>query len=501
MKNKVQLVTYVDRLGGSRIDELEALLLGPLKGLFGGVHLLPFFYPIDGADAGYDPIDHTVVDRKLGSWVDVKRLGNSFDLTADLIANHVSIKSPQFIDFFNRGFESSYADMFDLYSAVFPEGASPEELSAIHRTRPQDPFRDITLGDGTDVRLWTSFTAEQVDINVMSDEGWQYLCSILHRFAECGVKLVRLDAIGYAIKTAGTSCFMTRQTYAFIGKLSAKVRELGMESLLEIHSHYSHQLEIARHVDRVYDFCLPPLVLHTLFSGNPRALKEWLKVSPQNCVTVLDTHDGIGVADSEGLLTAKQIDSLTQRVHENSRGASVLASGEQSSNIDMHQLNCTFFDALARNGKDYLIARMVQFFCPGIPQVYYVGLLAGQNDIDLLKRTNVGRDINRHYYSKKEVNLAIEHPVVAALFQLIRFRNTCSAFNGTFRLVPTQEHELGMVWENGVNYARLLVDFSTRRYQIQWGSDSIHDSVTDVMKMSFDSGEILSTVHEASVRC
>ena len=112
MKNQVQLITYVDRLSGGGLAKLEAALQGPLRGLFGGAHLLPFYDPIDGSDAGFDPSDHSQVDSRLGDWNDIKSLSKTVDLMADLIVNHVSSKSPQFRDFEQHGSASRYAGMF-----------------------------------------------------------------------------------------------------------------------------------------------------------------------------------------------------------------------------------------------------------------------------------------------------------------------------------------------------------------------------------------------------
>src|SRR5512136_2330301 len=112
MKNQVQLITYVDRLSGGGFRALESLLEGPLTGVFGGAHLLPFFDPIDAADAGFDPVDHTRVDPRLGTWDDVRALGATVELVADLIVNHISSSSPQFLDFSRNGARSPYAGMF-----------------------------------------------------------------------------------------------------------------------------------------------------------------------------------------------------------------------------------------------------------------------------------------------------------------------------------------------------------------------------------------------------
>jgi len=136
MRNAVQLVTYVDRLGGGGIAELAALLRGPLRSLFGGVHLLPFFFPIDGADAGFDPIDHTHVDPRLGSWADIRSLAADLDVMADLIVNHISSRAPQFLDFLRQGPESVHEGLFLTAEAVFPRGLTAAELNAIYRPRP-----------------------------------------------------------------------------------------------------------------------------------------------------------------------------------------------------------------------------------------------------------------------------------------------------------------------------------------------------------------------------
>ena len=151
MKNQVQLSTYVDRLSGGGFRELQALLIDPpLAGLFGGVHLLPFFWPLDGADAGFDPIDHAKVDPRLGSWDDVRALSERTDLMADLIVNHVSNRSPQFTNFLEHGNASSYAFMFLTYGRVFPDGAIEAELQKIYRPRPGLPFTKMRLDDGTE---------------------------------------------------------------------------------------------------------------------------------------------------------------------------------------------------------------------------------------------------------------------------------------------------------------------------------------------------------------
>ncbi len=446
---------------------MNRLLAGPLSGVFGGAHLLPFFTPIDGADAGFDPTDHTEVDTRLGTWKDVQALGGTIELVADLIVNHISSSSPQFLDFSKKGPASQYAGMFLTLDRVFPQGARESDLLGIYRPRPSLPFSPVTLSSGERKLLWTTFNPEQVDIDVRHSQAEAYLDSILRKFQAAGIKMIRLDAVGYAIKKPGTSCFMIPETFEFIADLTGKARTLGIEVLVEIHSHYLKQIDIARRVDRVYDFALPPLVLHALFQNDSRPLAHWLSISPRNAVTVLDTHDGIGVIDvgadadgTPGLLSPEEIDNLVETIHQRSRGQSQKATGAAASNLDLYQVNCTFLDALGGREAEYLIARALQFFAPGIPQVYYVGLLGGTNDMDLLARTGVGRDINRHYYSVAEIETALRQPLVQKQMELIRLRNTHPAFEGDFQVEAPTENRIAIRWESGKHCIRLHVDLS-----------------------------------------
>jgi len=480
MKNQVQLITYVNRFGGENLAHLNELLTGPLQGVFGGVHLLPFFHKIDGADAGFDPIDHTQVDARLGDWSDIKRLSRDVDVMADVIVNHMSSESPQFLDYSKKGAKSDYNGLFLTMDSVFPQGASEKDFLNVYRPRPGMPFTVTTLANGERRLLWTTFTSQQIDIDVHHPAGKAYLDTILQSLSDSGVTMVRLDAVGYAIKKAGKNCFMMPETFEFIAEFAARARELGLEVLVEIHSYYKRQIEIAKKVDWVYDFALPPLVLHALEFGRSGPLLNWLGQRPNNAVTVLDTHDGIGIIDigadaadragNPGLVPPHELDELVERMHRNSQGQSRKATGAAASNLDLYQVNCTFFDALARNEAAYLVARAIQFFVPGIPQVYYVGLLAGHNDMALLERTQVGRDINRHYYPRDEVLQAMETPVVSRLIELIRLRNTHPAFNGQFSSAAPAEHLLVMTWTSGVHVARLEVNLKDKTGVVKYSS-------------------------------
>ena len=207
--------------------------------------------------------------------------------------------------------------------------------------------------------------------------------------------------------------------------------------------------------------------LHALFQRDPHPLARWLSISPRNAVTVLDTHDGIGVIDVgadangiPGLLSPAEIDNLVETIHQRSQGQSKQATGAAARNLDLYQVNCTFLDALGGRATDYLIARALQFFAPGIPQVYYVGLLGGTNDMELLARTGVGRDINRHYYTAAEIEAALKRSFVQKQIQLMQLRNTHPAFAGEFQVDVPAENMIRIQWRLKEHWTKLRVDLS-----------------------------------------
>ena len=326
--------------------------------------------------------------------------------------------------------------MFLTMSDIFPNGASEEDLARIYRPRPGLPFTLMRLGN--EARLvWTTFTSAQVDLDIRQTLTWSYLTSVIDQLTASGVSIIRLDAVGYAGKVAGTNCFMTDDTMDFVSRLRDYCHKRGALVLLEVHGHFGQQIEIAQHTDLVYDFALPPLALHAILACDPGPLAHWLEVRPRNAVTVLDTHDGIGIIDAgpndlrpsdPGLLNETQIARLVESIHANGGEASRRATGAAVSNLDLYQVNCTFFDALGRDDHRYLLARAIQLFIPGLPQVYYVGLMAGVNDLNLFQETRVGRDVNRHRYSCSEIEHELSRPVVRAQVGLLRLRREHPAF-------------------------------------------------------------------------
>ena len=197
----VALLAYADRLAGSLREVREMLAAGPLA-VFNGVHLLPFFVPFDGADAGFDPVDHSSVDPRLGTWRDVAALAaGAIEVTADLIVNHVSAASAEFTDWLASGSDSRWEGMFLTFDTVFPGGGAEAEITAVHRPRVGLPFTPFQLADGSRRLVWTTFMPSQIDLDVAHPAARAYLRRTLRALADGGIGVVRLDAVGYAVKT------------------------------------------------------------------------------------------------------------------------------------------------------------------------------------------------------------------------------------------------------------------------------------------------------------
>jgi sucrose phosphorylase len=454
------ILVYAERVGGN-LGEIEKLLAGPLAD-FNGIHVLPFFHPYDGDDAGFDPIDHSIVDPRLGNWSDFKRISETHELTADLIVNHASYLSPEFKDWQEKGEASEFDGMFLTFDVVFPNGGTEEGITSFYRPRPGMPFTAYEVA-GRRRLVWTTFMPSQVDIDIKHDAGKAYLVRVLEALKSGGVKVVRLDAVGYAVKTPGTDSFMTPETLEFVKEISDLIHSYDMRVLVEVHAHYTQQLDIAPLVDLIYDFQTAPLLLHSLFTGTVDRLSDWFKIRPANCLNVLDTHDGYGVIDGgpingkPGLITQDEMAAIFTKAEENTNGHSAIASVVPQWFTLPHQINATLPN-IVKDDTAYTIMRAVQFFLPGEPQVYYVGLFNGMDDVELFNKSGQGRDVNRHNYTPAEIRVALEQPVTKAIIGLARLRKH-NAFEGQFTWTQLGADSMRLAWQNGAD--AISLEFAT----------------------------------------
>jgi len=466
LQNKVQLITYPDSLGGNLLT-LHYVLRKHLRDAVGGVHILPF-YP-SSADRGFAPITHDEVDPQFGSWVDIEKIGADFDLTVDFMVNHISRQSPFFQDYLENGDLSEYADMFLGFHKFGPDGISDEDLAKVYTRKPRPPYLEIQRPDGSNERVWCTFDYEQIDLDWASPLTRAVMRNSLIRLGRSSAKMIRLDAFAYTTVEIGTNCFFREPAvWELLDWLKDCVQPFGADVLPEVHEAHGYQLKLSEHDHWCYDFALPMLVLHTLYHHTGKRLREWLAICPRKQITTLDTHDGIGIVDVANLMSQEEIDSTMEGLFEQGSNAKKIYSGPEYQNLDIYQINCTYYSALNHDDDAYIAARAIQFFAPGIPQVYYVGWLAGENDTDLVELTRNGRDINRHNYTIEEVAEQVQRPVVQRLMKLMRFRSSHPAFNGDFSIIDTPDHELALRWTNGEHAASVHIDLASHKSELRY---------------------------------
>ena len=475
VKNKVQLITYPDSLGGD-LKVLNKILLKYFSDIFkGGIHILPPF-PSSG-DRGFAPLTYLEIEPKFGNWGDIKAIGENFDVLVDLMINHISRQSVFFQDFLKKGRKSEFADLFITLDKIWKDGKPVEEDIKKMFLRRQVPYSTFKIEETGDMeRVWTTFgktdQSEQIDLDIKSEKVKRLLTDFFVNFSKNNVKIVRLDAVGYIIKKIGTSSFFVEpEIYEFLDWVCEMASSLDIELLPEVHAHYTTQYKLSDKGFWIYDFILPYTILETLFNKSSANLCYYLKVRPSKQFTMLDCHDGIPVKpDMDDLIDTevarKVVDVCIER---GSNISLILSEGHKGEDgFDVHQIRGTYYSVLGCDDDAYLAARAIQFFAPGIPQVYYVGLLAGENDVKGVEKSGEGREINRHNFSILEIEKSIEKQVVQRLLKLIRFRNEYDAFNGAFKVLDTADDEIHLRWENGDKCCRLFINLKTNKSLIDY---------------------------------
>ena len=473
LTNKAMLVTYADSLAGD-LKETEKVIDSHFNNAVGGIHILPFF-PSSG-DRGFAPMEYDHVDPAFGDWDDIERLSSKYYLMCDFMANHISKRSAYFQDFLEKKSDSPYADYFINYREFWKGEPSQEDYDKLYRRKPRAPYIEEKFKDGSIEKIWCTFGEEQVDLDLSKKKTREFVEENLGNLVKRGLNLIRLDAVAYGSKRPGTACFFVEpDIWELLGWIDGILEESGADFLPEIHHHFSVRDKLASHGYWTYDFALPMLVLHALYSGSAGHLSEWLTKSPRRQFTTLDTHDGIGILDVGGLLTEEEIDFTKNAVYSKGSDVKPEYNTVNYNNLDIYQLNCTYYSALGNDDKAYLIARAIQVFAPGIPQIYYVGLLAGKNDLVLLEETREGRNINRHYYDPEEIESEMKRPIVQKILHLLEFRNTFPAFALDGEIEVTQKDggsTISIIRTKDNCTARLEADLVNWDLKISYGSTS-----------------------------
>ncbi len=439
----IVLITYADQFsapGEKALPVFTRFYNEWLSRSFSHVHLLPF-YPWS-SDDGFSVIDYHEVAPETGSWCDVAELKKSASLMFDFVCNHMSAKSKWFENYINQmpGYE-------DFFISVDPE----TDLSAVTRPRALPLLTPFTLHDGSVRHLWTTFSEDQIDLNFASPEVLIAMVDVLLHYLMEGARYIRLDAVGFMWKIPGTNCIHLEQTHRLIQLFRAITDRVAPGTVLITETNVPHKDNISYFGDgeneaqMVYQFSLPPLVLHAVHCQDVRALCQWassLKLPSMKTTwfNFLASHDGIGLNPLRGILPESEILSLVEKLQQ--EGALVNWKNNPDGTRSPYEINVTYLDALsAKESEDneriarFILAHAVLLSFPGVPAVYIQSILGSRNDYDGVERLGYNRAINRKKYRAGEIdaeledNKSLRHSIYHRLTQLIAVRRTEKAFH------------------------------------------------------------------------
>lgn len=574
LPNGVMFNAYPDSIGRNLADTVWLLKKPEFKDAFSLFYILPTIFHSD-LDRGFSIIDYDI-NEELVSPQDLDELNElGIQIKFDLVINHLSVRSPQFIDLLEHGSKSPYSDFFidwnefwkghgtmgdDCY--VVPD---KEHLDKLFMRKPGLPILILRFPDGSLKAYWNTFyqkiefdeiTAHdfehieglnqqlaseiahhikvviksgrrlesidlediepykdevikaahlkreylgQMDLNARSELVWEFYDETLRKLSEYGAKIIRLDAFAYLHKEPGQPNFFNRPgTWDYLQRLRGFAQKYELIIFPEIHAEYGTGIheEIAQQGYPIYDFFLPGLLIHALDRGNNAALLHWIsdiRSLELKTINMLGSHDGIPMLDLKGkqvdgsyrpgLLSDEQIEATIADIIERGGKTKNLYDAD-GKKVDYYQVNATFFSALGEDEQKLLLARAIQMFMPGVPQVWYLDLFAGTNDYAAAERgrTASHKEINRTTLKIIDIERGLERPIVLDQLKLIRLRNVSPAFNGEMKIIETEPHLLHISWRHPEVTLTLKADLSDHSFTV-----SQYDGAGEVVLMSFES--------------
>ena len=475
----VVLITYADQFsakGEKALPVFTRFYNEWLSRTFSHVHLLPF-YPWS-SDDGFSVIDYHEVAPETGTWRDVAELKQSASLMFDFVCNHMSAKSEWFANYLAQkpGYE-------DFFISVDPE----TDLSAVTRPRALPLLTPFTLHDGSVRHLWTTFSDDQIDLNFASPQVLIAMVDVLLHYLMEGARYIRLDAVGFMWKIPGTTCIHLEQTHCLIQLFRAITDAVAPGTVIITETNVPHKDNISYFGDgeneaqMVYQFSLPPLVLHAVHRQDVKALCQWagslaLPSTHTTWFNFLASHDGIGLNPLRGILPESEILSLVDQLQQ--EGALVNWKNNPDGTRSPYEINVTYLDALSlRDSSDderiarFILAHAVLLSFPGVPAVYIQSILGSRNDYEGLERLGYNRAINRKKYTAGQVDLelnnkkSIRYQIYSRLSELIAIRRGERAFHPDSQAIfdAIGEHILKIVRvaENGERMTALF-NFSNK---------------------------------------
>ncbi len=415
------LIAYPDQFKGqqsSRLQDLVDVVARHLESIVTGVHILPF-HP-STSDGGFAVADYASVDPAVGDWADIAEIGARHELMADAVVNHTSAAHPWF---------TGFLDGDPTYRGWYRRTAPGDDLSSVVRPRTTSVVTSFDRPDGTSMGVWTTFSADQVDLDMEEPAVMVALVDVLCRYLEHGARAVRLDAIAYLVKRPGTPCIHLPETHEIVSFWRSALADVRPDVLVVTETNVPHVENLSYlgdgtvpEADVVYQFTLPPLVLHTLVTGDPSALVAWAPraatgLPGTTTFAFLASHDGIGVRPIEGLVTPEEVERLADAVV--STGGMVNRYHRADGVDAPYELATTWFSAMqfdAPFGIDdralarHLAAHAIILALPGMPLLYTHSLFASPNDVDTPARTGHARDLNRARLSVTDLDAELADP-------------------------------------------------------------------------------------------
>ena len=419
------MITYGDLLRGEKHSPLASLayfLNRPLKEIINTIHILPFF-PYS-SDRGFSVTDFKSVDPNLGTWQDINEIGKDFKLLFDGVLNHASAESEGFQEFLND--HPRFKDMVISYPS--PDALTPEQRKLIRRPRTSDILTKFHSINGP-VYVWTTFSPDQIDLNYRNPRVLMDVISVLLLYVRNGADIIRLDAITYLWEELGTECASLEQTHELIKLFRDVLNLVAPQVALLTETNVPHVENVSYfgngydEAQMVYNFALPPLVLHTFYTEDATALSRWANnlEYPSNTTTffnILDSHDGVGLQGVKNILSKEEINAMIKKATEAHKALVSYKTGEDG-NEEPYEINTTWFSALNREDsgeelafqvKRCVASRCIAFVLRGVPAIYFHGMIGTGNDPGVVNKTGHSRDINRTVIDEKDLDDALENP-------------------------------------------------------------------------------------------
>ena len=415
------LITYGDSLkteGEAPLESLNRFATEHLQKLFSAIHILPFF-PFS-SDDGFSVIDFLEVNQELGNWQDIEKLGERFELMFDLVLNHISARS---------GWVGNYLAGKPEFAGLAIEVDPATDLSQVTRPRALPLLTEFRKESGESVHLWTTFSADQVDINYASPDILARMVEVLLFYVGKGAKIIRLDAIAYLWKEIGTNCVHLPQAHEMVRLFRAVLDQAAPEVIIITETNVPHEENVSYFGDgrneaqMVYNFTLPPLLLYTFINEDASLLTDWadkyLKLeSPDTTFfNFTASHDGIGVRPLEGILAQAEIEKLAELARAN--GGDVSYKRNPDGSESPYELNITYIDAMkpqnspaydSLHARRFIASQTIKHVLPGVPAVYIHSLLGSANWTEGVKLTGRARTINREKLNLDNVTAELRNP-------------------------------------------------------------------------------------------